>query len=138
MRRLFLASTLSAGTLLCVSSQVHAQTTQGGLPVSLDRIRDGLSRPPSILADAAPSGDLATPTFHVDIRASPFVLQIPKEKAFDPTFGLPSVGELLMTGIEKAVDYKRHRAERRARQEVADSLAAFCAVRHCSTPRGSK
>jgi hypothetical protein len=49
---------------------------------------------------------------------------------------------LLMNGIEKirstAVHYKRGRAERRARKEVEDALAAFCAVRECPTPNTSK
>ncbi|HWJ57593.1 MAG TPA: hypothetical protein VNR90_15240, partial [Vicinamibacterales bacterium] len=52
-----------------------------------------------------------------------------------PTWGLPSAGELLMDGIEKihsaASGYKHRRAERRARKEVQDALAAFCAVREC-------
>ena len=56
-------------------------------------------------------------------------------EAFDPTWGLPSAGELLMDGIEKihsaASGYKHRRAERRARKEVQDALAAFCAVREC-------
>ena len=66
------------------------------------------------------------------------VLQPVDETPFDPTFGLPSVGELLMDGVEKirsaVVDYKRRRAERRARKEVDDALAAFCAVHECSLP----
>jgi hypothetical protein len=43
-----------------------------------------------------------------------------------------------MTGIEKAVDYKRRYAERRARKEVADALAAFCAIQECATAKVSK
>jgi len=43
-----------------------------------------------------------------------------------------------MDGVEKigsaVVDYKRRRAERRARKEVDDVLAAFCAVHECSLP----
>jgi len=48
----------------------------------------------------------------------------------------------LMSGIENirsaAVDYKRRRAERRARKEVDGALAAFCAVRVCSPPDTAK
>jgi hypothetical protein len=48
----------------------------------------------------------------------------------------------LMNGIENigsaAVDYKRRRAERRARKEVDDALATFCGVRECSTPNTGK
>jgi hypothetical protein len=50
--------------------------------------------------------------------------------------------ELLMGGIRKirsaVVTYKRGRAERRARKEVADALAAFCAARGCPTSTTSK
>ena len=47
-----------------------------------------------------------------------------------------------MDGIENirsaAVHYKRRRAERRARKEVDDALAAFCAIRECSTAQVDK
>ena len=133
MRLPFLAVSLSLGTILAVPSQVQAQGAVQGLPGSLDRIRAALRRPPPLLEVVAPAGDMPMPTFHVEVRASPFVLRSPDEKAFDPTYGLPSVAELLMTGIEKAVDYKRRYAERRARKEVDGALAAFCAVRECPT-----
>ena len=138
MRLPFLAVSLSLGTILALPSQVRAQAADQELPVSLDRIRAGLKRPPPLLEVAAPPRDMPTPTFHVEVRARAFVLRPPDEHAFDPTYGLPSVGELLMTGIEKAVDYKRRRAVRRARKEVDDALAAFCATRECSTPQVSK
>jgi hypothetical protein len=48
----------------------------------------------------------------------------------------------MMDGIENvrtaAIQYKRRRAERRARKEVDDALAAFCAIRECSTPQVGK
>jgi hypothetical protein len=82
------------------------------------------------------------PIFRVDVRPPLFVMQPIEEKPFDPTFGLPSAGELLMGGIEKvrsaAVHYKRGRTKRRVRKEVDDALAAFCAVRECPTPAASK
>lgn len=132
MRLPFLAVSVCLCTILAVPSQLGAQQ---GVPVSLDRIREGLSRPPPLLDVAGTAGDMSTPAFHVEIRTSPFVLRPPDNDAFDPTYGLPSVAELLLTGIEKAVDYKRRRAERRARKEVADALAAFCAIRGCPTPK---
>jgi hypothetical protein len=139
MRVPFLALLLSLGTILALLSQIQAQAADQESPVSIDRIRAGLKRPPP-LQIAAPSGD--RPTFRIEVRARPFVLQPTDEKAFDPTFGLPSVGELLMDGIENvrsaAVHYKRRRAERRARKEVDDALAAFCAIRECSTPQVGK
>ena len=92
MRVPFLALLLSLGTIFAQQSQIQAQAADQESPVSIDRIRAGLKRPPP-LQIAAPSGDM--PTFRVEVRASPFVLQPIEEKAFDPTFGLPSVGELL-------------------------------------------
>ena len=79
------------------------------------------------------------PTFRVEIREP--VLDLPpiEEQPFDPTYGLPSAGELLMRGIGKIqssiVKYKRSRAERRARKEVEDALAAFFA--YSNVPRST-
>ena len=113
MRVPFLALLLSLGTILALQAQIQAQAADQESPVSIDRIRAGLKRPPP-LQIAAPSGD--RPTFRIEVRARPFVLQPTDEKAFDPTFGLPSVGELLMDGIENvrsaAVHYQT--AARRA------------------------
>ena len=135
MRVPFLVLSWSLGTILALQSPIQAQAADSQLPVSMERIRAGLKRPPPLLQVPAPSGDL--PTFRIEVRARPFVLQPADEKPFDPTFGLPSVGELLMNGIENirsaAVDYKRRRAERRARKEADAAFAAFCAVRECST-----
>ena len=140
MRVPFLALSWSLITILALQSPIQAQAADAELPVSMERIRAGLKRPPPLLQVPAPSGDV--PTFRIEVRARPFVLQPPDVEPFDPTFGLPSVGELLMTGIEHirsaAVDYKRRRAERRARKEVDGALAAFCAVRECSTPDTGK
>jgi hypothetical protein len=140
MRVPFLALSSSLGTILALQSPIQAQAADSQSPVSMERIRAGLKQPPSLLQVPPPSGD--TPTFRIEVREPPFVLQPIDEKPFDPTFGLPSVGELLMNGIENirsaAVDYKRRRAERRARKEVDGELAAFCAVRECSTPNTGK
>lgn len=128
------------GTILALQSPIQAQDADSQLPVSMERIRAALKQPPPRLQVPAPSGD--RPTFRIEVRERSFVLQPTDERPFDPTFGLPSVGELLMNGIGKiqsaAVDYKRRRARRRARKEVDDSLAAFCAVRECPTPDTGK
>jgi len=124
---------LIVGGLLVLHTPIQAQTDGSPLPVSLERIRAGLKAPPPLLQIPSPSGD--TPTFRVEVQAGLPLLQPIVEEPFDPTYGLPSVGELLMGGIGKihsaVVTYKRSRAERRARKEVADALAAFCATRSC-------
>lgn len=106
------------------------------MPVSLDRIRAALKQPPPLL-HVPPASD--EPTFRVEVRESLLDLPPIEEKPFDPTWGLPSAGELLMRGIGKIqssiVNYKRSRAERRARQEVQDALAAFFA--YSNVPRST-
>ena len=128
------------GAMLVLQSPIQAQTDDSQLPVSMERIRAALKQQPPLLQVPAPSGNI--PTFRIEVRERLFVLRPIDEKPFDPTFGLPSAGELLMNGIEKirstAVRYKRGRAERRARKEVEDALAAFCAVRECPAPNASK
>ncbi len=140
MRVPFLALSWSLCTILALQTPIQAQAADSQLPVSMERIRSGLKRPPPLLQVPPPSGDM--PTFRIEVRARPFVLEPIDETPFDPTFGLPSVGELLMSGIETirsaAVDYKRRRAERRARKEVDGAMALFCAVRECSTPNTGK
>jgi len=134
----FLALSWGFGLILALPSPIQAQAADSQLPVSMERIRAGLTKPPSPLR--VPPVD--TPTFRIEVRERPFVLQPLPEEQFDPTFGLPSVGELLMNGIEHirsaAVDSKRRRVERRARKEVDGALAAFCAARVCSTPATGK
>jgi hypothetical protein len=121
------------GAVLLFQSPVQGQAGEPQPAVSIERIRAALKQPPSPLRLASPS--VETPTFRVEIREKSFVLHPLGDEPFDPTFGLPSVGELLMSGIERirsaAVEYKRGRAERRARQEVDDALAAFCAAHEC-------
>ena len=131
---------LIVGALLVLQTPIQAQTDGSPLPVSLERIRAGLKDPPPLLQILAPSGD--TPTFRAEVQAGLSFLQPINEEPFDPTYGLPSVGELLMGGIGKihsaVVTYKRGRAERRARKEVEDALAAFCAARACPTSTSNK
>lgn len=137
MRRIIGAALLSTGAILVLSAPIQAQTADAPLPVSLDRIRAALMKPPPLLQVPALSDD--QPTFRVEIREP--VLDLPpiEEQPFDPTYGLPSAGELLMRGIGKIqssiVKYKRGRAERRARKEVEDALAAFFA--YSNVPRST-
>ena len=135
-----LALSWSFGTILALQSPTQAQLAESQFPVSMERIRAGLKRPPPLLQVPPPSADM--PTFRIEVRERLFALQPIDEEPFDPTFGLPSVGELLMNGIEHirsaAVNHKRRRAERRARKEVDGALAAFCAIRECSTPETGK
>jgi hypothetical protein len=138
MQRLFGALLLSVGATLVLQTPIHAQADDTQLPVSMERIRAALKEQPPILRVPAPPGDLTT--FHVEVRERLFVPQQLDENPFDPTFGLPSVGELMMDGVGRiqsaVVNYKRGRAKRRARKEVDEALAAFCASRGCpaSTP----
>lgn len=124
------------GAILVLPAQLQAQTDNAVSPESVERIRAALSQPPPVLRLPAPSPD--TLTFHVEVRAPLSVLEPIDEKPFDPTFGLPSVGELVGRGIGKigsaAGNYKRRRAQRRARKEVDDALATFCAAQQCLTP----
>lgn len=121
------------GALLVLQTPIQAQTDAAPLPVSMERIRAGLKEPPPLLRIPAASGEI--PTFRLEVRGELPLLQPVEEIPFDPTYGLPSVGELLMGGIGKirtaVVNYKRGRAEHRARKEVEDALAAFCAARGC-------
>ncbi len=131
---------LIVGAILVLQTPIQAQTDDAHLPVSMERIRAALKEQPPLLRVPAPSGDM--PTFYVEVRERLPVLQPVDENPFDPTFGLPSVGELMMGGIEKirsaVVNYQRGRAERRARKEVEDALAAFCATRGCPTSTTNK
>ncbi len=131
---------LVVGALIVLLAPLQAQTADAPLPVSLERIRAGLKEPPPLLRIPAPSGEM--PTFQVEVLGILPLLQPVEEIPFDPTFGLPSVGELLMGGIGKirsaVVNYKRGRAEHRARKEVEDALAAFCAARGCPASTTNK
>ena len=124
------------GAMLVFPAPIQAQTDNGVSPASIERIRAALSQPPPVLRLPAPSPD--TLTFHVDVRAPLSILEPIDDKPFDPTFGLPSVGELVGRGIGKigsaAGNYKRRRAQRRAQKEVDDALAGFCGAQPCPTP----
>ena len=134
-----LVSVSTVGAVLLLHSPVQAQTYSGPLPVSLERIRAALREPPPILQAVAQPAEV--PTFRVEVEqffnAEPIV-----EQVFDPTYGLPSVGQLMMGGIGKigsaAAGYKQRRSKKKARKEVADALAAFCAVNECPKPETGK
>ena len=123
---------LAVGTL---PSPLHAQSEQDvNVPVSMRRIRAALEHQPSPLQ--LPPSASAVPTFRVEIRGRLPILQPPTvEKPIDPTYGLPTINELILDGVEKVRTYKRSRDERRARKEVEDALAAFCATNRCPTSK---
>ncbi len=124
------------GAILVLQSPIQAQTADSPLPVSMDRIRRALTQePPPLQLPASSDGG---PTFRIEVRQRPFVLQPAEEKPFDPSFGLPSLGELLLDGIDKIRSAAHHRAERGARKEVEEALAAFCAVNECPTRHTDK
>ena len=122
----------TVGAILALLSPIQAQTDESHVPVSLQRVRTALRKPPPRLQMQEPSAEM--PDFRVEVQQRPFVLQPAVEKPFDLTWGLPSAGELLMRGIEQiaSATVGRGRAERRARKEVKEALAAFCAVHECS------
>jgi hypothetical protein len=130
-----------AGAMLAFHTPAQAQTAGAELPVSLERIRAALEGPPPVFSVPAPRAD-EVPTFRVEVRQLFVDLEPDREEPFDPTYGLPSVGELLMGGVGRirsaAAGYKQRRAKRRARQEVADALAEFCAVHTCAEPGSRK
>jgi hypothetical protein len=126
-----------AGAAVAMPATARGQADPPPTPVSLERIRAALAQPPPRLVVPAPS--IEAPTFRVEITTQDLWNPAPlDEPAFDPTWGLPSAGELLMGGVGKlgsAVSgYMHKRAKRRARQEVDDALAAFCAVHECPPP----
>jgi hypothetical protein len=127
------------GAVLLLHSPAQAQTDAPALPVSLERIRAALLQPPSVLQVVAPPAGVAT--FRVEVEQFWNDQPIPEE-VFDPTYGLPSVGQLMMGGIGKigsaAAGYKQRRAKRKARQEVEDALAEFCAVHECPKAEAGK
>lgn len=127
-----------ASVVLISPATVQAQTTPAYGPSSLARIRASLAEQPRLQAPP-PSTDVV-PMFRVDVTQH-FSLEDPAdEPPFDPTWGLPSAGQLMMGGIGKlgsAISgYKKRRAKGRARKEVSDALAEFCAVQACPPPAG--
>jgi hypothetical protein len=114
-----------------------AQTADSYGPSSLARIRAALAAPQPHVLVPPPSPDVV-PTFRVEVNQYFSITAPTEEEPFDPTWGLPSAGELMMGGIGKvrsAVSgYRKRRAKGKARKEVDDALAEFCAVYTCPPP----
>lgn len=126
-----------AAVAVVAPAAAHAQTTGAYGSTSLARIRAALVSPPPRLQVPPPSADV-TPMFHVEVTQY-FSMRDPfEEPPPDPTWGLPSAGELMMGGIGKlqsAVSgYKKRRARGKAKQEVSEALADFCAANACPPP----
>jgi hypothetical protein len=137
MRCSRLAAMGIACAIVVLPAAAQAQADPSPSPVSLERIRAALAQPPPRLV--LPALSLDVPTFQVEVTTQDLWNPAPlDEPAFDPTWGLPSAGELLMGGVAKVgsavSNYKQKRAKRRARREVDDALAAFCAVHECPAP----
>jgi hypothetical protein len=134
MWRVSLARWVAIGAVFVLQAALQAQTTASQLPVSLDHIRAGLAEPAPVLQVPVESGD--KPIFRVEVRQANWTLRpVEPEPPVDTTYGLPTVQELLIDGIQKVRAYKHSRTERRAQKEVADALAALCSVRDCAPPR---
>jgi hypothetical protein len=123
-------------TPLVLPAPLSAQSLEPS-PATLKRIRAALERPPSRLDVAASTA--GAPTFRVEVNVPFSATRSIEEPPFDPTWGLPTAGELIAGGIGKigsAVGgYRKHRAQRKARKEVQDAMAAYCAVHTCTAPR---
>ena len=100
---------------------------------SLARIRAALEKEPPRLQVAAPSAE--PPTFRVEVEQYIDLQRSVADPPLDPTMGIPSAGQLLVGGIGRihsaVAGYKRGRAKRKARKEVQDAMAEFCAVNVC-------
>jgi hypothetical protein len=126
-----------AAAAVVAPATAHAQATDAYGATSLARIRAALVSPPPRLHVPPPSTGV-TPMFHVEVTQY-FSMRDPfDEPPADPTWGLPSAGELMMGGIGKlqsAVSgYKKRRARGKAKREVSDALGEFCAVNACPPP----
>jgi hypothetical protein len=136
-KRVTLMALSTVGAMALLAPPAQAQISD---PASLKRIRAALAEPPVLQFPPPPSSDI--PMFRVEIRQQAWTFDPLDEDAFDPTYGLPSVGELVVGGIGKiksaAVNYKQRRTKRRARKEVQEALEAFCAVHECPATDPSK
>ena len=109
-----------------------AQDPTGDLPVSIDRIRDDLARPPAIRLPAkAPT---PIPTFKSRVDQHVFVLPLKEwlAKEFDLTPMQRQSAEWAAAYrqgirfdllIDYIADARRHRQERQIRQQIARELA---------------
>jgi len=91
--------------MLFLPAPIQAQSVDAVSPESIERIRAALSQPPPVLRVPAPSTE--TLTFHVEVTAPLSLLEPIDDKPFDPTFGLPSIQELVGRGrqpLRRTVD----------------------------------
>ena len=104
MRRILVPFSI-VGAMLVLQSPIQAQTDDSDLPVSIERIRAALKHGRALQIPAQ-SGD--TPTFRIKLQGH-FPFCSPLTTSRRSTYGLPSVGERLMGGVQKigsaVVDY---------------------------------
>jgi hypothetical protein len=112
------------------------------LPVSLDRIRAGLQRAPTLRVSTPPP---EPPTYRVEIVEHPFFTTMPFEWNFASEGGFASSAPSAMPGVPAPLGHvqggsdilplfgkaKHALAERAARREVQQTVAEFCATHSC-------
>ena len=143
--------TLSVALLvvsLAASAHAQEQGSSGDkpLPASVQRILDGLQRPPlDLTLPPVPAA-----TFHVEVEA-PWRVETPleslrRELAADvgatrrpgpATGGTPALAQVdvlpaIYAAVHRIQAIRREHAEAAARREVAEDLAQFCATHDCS------
>src|SRR3954471_17700327 len=84
MRDPFLALSCTVAAILALQSPIQAQTADSPLPVSMERIRAGLTHRASALQ--VPLRPNEAPTFRIEIRQQVVVPPAVDEQPFDPTF----------------------------------------------------
>ena len=126
--------------LALASPAQEAPADTPALPVSLDRIKAGLQRAPTLRIDAPPP----EPTYRVKIVQHPYFLEVPFTWTFAgggvpssapsvmPTSGIPWTPPLVQTDALPALKAARRAlAERAARREVQQTIQEFCAQYTC-------
>ena len=129
-----------------VSASAQRDASAATPPVSADRVREGLQRPEPLRIPPIPE---PAAHFRVDVEGL-FPVEtvldgVRRDLAAQPGFaagrptgpGSPLAGGLDLLGVVRGLagrigGARRARAERNARREVQDALAAFCRVHDCS------
>jgi hypothetical protein len=131
-----------AAAVVVLHVPAQAQSDESRLPVSLERIRRALEAPPPVLQPPPPPSPTEPPMFRTEVRQPISMTRPVEDEPWDPTMGLPSAGQLVVGGIGKLAtavgNYKRGRAKKRARKEVDEALAAFCATHECPAPAAAQ
>jgi len=128
---------LVSGQVMGPSGALQAQsTTVPDLPVSVERVRALLSRPPGLVIDL-PEPVL---TFHVEVQGRSLLRNPPPLWSTGPTTAQPVAPlagtpplftiDLLSIGQQFAAAHRR-RAERLAREAAEQALREFCATNGC-------